>query len=85
MFERPGIQKLFEFVSDYNKKNSSKIELFLADDVDRIARDYQVHLNLKAEMLKVGLSLETVKQKFEDTPVGKFVEGIMALNAELFR
>lgn len=79
------INKLFAFVKKYNQKHTEKIEIFLADNVDRIARSYEVHLDLKRMMFTVGMTLETVNQKIEDTPNGKFIEGIMALSAELYR
>jgi len=85
LLERPAIRSLFAFVDQYNKANTEKITILVTDDISRFARDYTVHLELKKELLRRGMKLETVNMKFEATPVGKFIEWIMALNSQLFR
>lgn len=85
LLERKGIWDLFAYVEDYNKSNDTPIEVFLCEEIDRIARDISIHLQFKLEMEKRGLQMETVKMNFENTAVGKFNEGIMALTAEFYR
>nr|WP_091516251.1 recombinase family protein [Flexibacter flexilis] len=85
MLERPALLNLYQFVSSYNAKNPTKIMYFLCDDIDRIARDIVVHMQIKQELERLGLSFVTVKMTFENTATGRFSEGIMALQAEFFR
>lgn len=85
LLERPGIKDLFQYVDTYNKQNTEKIWIFLCDDIDRIARDYEVHLELKKMMYRRDMRFETVNQKFEETPIWRFIEWIFALKSELFR
>ncbi|HMT26900.1 MAG TPA: recombinase family protein [Candidatus Absconditabacterales bacterium] len=84
--DRPGLNKLFEFIDVTNKENPDKpVNVFVVDDISRIARDYQVHLELTKGLVKRGVKYETVNMKFEDTPAGKMIEGIMAIYSEYFR
>lgn len=83
--DRPWINALFKFIDDYNSKNTGKIDVFVVDDINRIARSYEVHLAITRELRKRDIAYETVNMKFEDTPIGKLIEGIMALNSEFFR
>ena len=84
--DRPWLNKLFEFIDINNKQNpESLINVFVVDDITRIARDYQVHLELTKWLIKRWVRYETVNMKFEDTPAGKMIEGIMALYSEYFR
>lgn len=57
----------------------------MVEDISRIARDYTVHLEIKTQLLSRHVKYETVSMRFEDTPTGKFIEGIMAMNAEFHR
>ena len=85
MLQRKGLQQLFDFVETYNRSQDEPIEVFLCEDIDRVARDITVHFQLKTEMEKRKLTLMTVKMNFEETAVGKFNEGIMALTSEFYR
>lgn len=86
LLARPWIIELFEFVKSYNKENENDpIKYFLCDDINRLAREVEVHLSLKRKMNVLWIKLKLVNQDFEDTPVGKFVETIMAWHAQLHR
>lgn len=85
LLERKGIQELFTFVELYNASQDTPIEVFLCEDIDRLARDITIHYQLREELEKRNLDLQMVKMHFEATAVGKFNEGIMALTAEFYR
>ncbi|SFD05188.1 Site-specific DNA recombinase, partial [Flexibacter flexilis DSM 6793] len=85
LLERPALLSLYQFVALHNAKNPNKILYFLCDDIDRIARDIVVHMQIKQELERLGLSFVTVKMTFDNTATGRFSEGIMALQAEFFR
>lgn len=80
---RPWINALFDFIDETSKIN--KVDVFVVEDISRIARDYTVHLEIKKNLLSRYVQYETVSMRFEDTPTGKFIEAIMAINAEFFR
>jgi len=84
--DRPWLNKLFEFIDTNNKQNPDHlINIFVVDDISRIARDYQVHIELTKWLLTRWVKYETVNMKFEDTPAWHMIEGIMALYSEYFR
>lgn len=84
--DRPWLNNLFDFIDSNNKDvTQGKIDVFLAEDISRIARDYSVHLELTKWLLQRWVKYETVNMKFEDTPAGKMIEGIMAIYSEYFR
>ncbi len=83
--DRPWLKKLFQFIDDCEKNSGEKVSLLVVDDIDRIARDYGVHLEITKELKRRGIEYQSVKMKFENTPVGTFMEGTMALQAQFFR
>ena len=86
LLERPWILEMFKFVDEYNHSNpNSRINIFLCDDVDRFARDAKIHLELKIQLEIREMDVKFVNANFEDTPTWKFVELVMAWNAQLFR
>ena len=85
LFEREGIKSLFDFVKHYNKNQKQPIDTFLCEDIDRVARDITVHYQLKDEMAKRGMKLETTRITFDQTAMGEFQEGTMALVSQYYR
>ncbi len=65
---------MFNFIDDYNRKNTEKISVFVTHSINRIARDYKVHLELTTELLMRKVNYETVDMTFERTPMGKYME-----------
>lgn len=83
--DRPWLKKLFQFIDDSEKQSGEKISLLVVDDIDRIARDYGVHLEITNELKRRKIEYQSVKMKFENTSTGNFMEGTMALQAQFFR
>lgn len=82
LFDRPAMNELLQYIDD----NPHKKFVVVFDDLKRFARDYGVHMRLKVELVKArGVKLQCLNFNFEDTPHGEFVEGVLALSAELER
>lgn len=83
LFERPAMKELLSELEKYIHEPTNTIVVF--DDLKRFARDTQVHFQLKKEIYGRNGSVESPNFKFEDTPEGKFVETVLAAQAELER
>lgn len=79
---RPGMSQLFKFLEE----NAFEDEMVvLIDDISRLARDVQAHFSLKQSIESRGARIESPTHDFEDNPMGKFFETIMAGSAEYYR
>src|SRR5579872_1841787 len=74
---RPGMLAMLEFL----EQQTTEI-IVIVDDIKRFAREVETHFDLKLEIMKRGGRLESPLFHFEDTPEGKFVETVMAAQAE---
>ncbi len=82
LFDRPAMTKLIAFLDDH--PNEKFVVIF--DDLKRFARDVQVHLLLKTELVqKRKVKLECLNFKFEESATGRFIEVVMAAGAQLER
>lgn len=82
LFERPAMKKLIAYLDKFPHEKF----VVIFDDLKRFARDYQVHLKLKLELIKTrGVKLECLNFNFDDSLEGEFAEGVIALQAELER
>jgi site-specific DNA recombinase len=82
LFGRPAMQELIAFLDAH--PNEKFVIIF--DDLKRFARDVEVHLKLKTELVtKRAVKLECLNFNFEDSPIGRAVETIMAATAQLER
>ena len=83
LFERPEMNNLLKELDKYLLESDRVVVVF--DDLKRFARDTEIHFRLKKEIYGRNGRVECPNFKFEDTPEGKFVETLMAANAELER
>ncbi len=81
LLERPAIQQILKHIDD----NHTKQYVVIFDNIDRIARDVQVHWAIKKAFESRGARVESPNFKFEDTPEGNFIETILAGKAQLDR
>ena len=82
LFQRPAMNKLIAFLDKH--PNEKFVVIF--DDLKRFARDVQVHMLLKTELVrKRKVRLECLNFKFEESPTGRFIEVVMAAGAQLER
>ena len=81
ILERPAIKQILEHID----KNPNKKYIVIFDDINRIARDIEVHWAIKKEFALRGATVESPNFKFDDTPEGKFIETILAGKSQLDR
>ena len=80
IFDRPQLQLMFQYL-----RANKDIELVLFEDVSRIARSMEVHIQIANFFIKSGIQYQTVSQPIEQTPVGKFIENSLANFSELHK
>lgn len=83
LLDRPGIQKLLRFLEE--RPAYAPQMVVIVDDISRWARDVIAHFQLKQAIGSRNARLECVDYKLDDSPVGKFVETMMAAKSELWR
>lgn len=77
--ERPGL------VAAVRKACSDKdIDALLVHRLDRFARNLITHLTLRERLDKHGVRLVSAMENCEPTPMGQFIERIMAAQAEFY-
>lgn len=82
LFDRPAMNDLIAFMDKHPREKF----VIIFDDLKRFARDLEVHLKLKIELVKKrNARLECLNFKFEDSPHGRFIEYVMAAAAQLER
>lgn len=79
--DRPELQNLLQFV----KENKGQVQFCLVHKVDRLARDIYVHSFIRNELMKYGVKLHSVTENIDETPVGRCMEGMLAVFAEYYR
>lgn len=81
LFDRPAMKALISYIDAHPNKKF----VVIFDDLKRFARDYIVHLKIKAELVSRGVKLECLNFNFEDSDENEFIEGVLALQAQLER
>ena len=76
-FNRPALQAMFAFIESHGD-----IGMVLFEDVNRIARGIDVHVQVLAHLKKLNVKFQTVNQPIEDTHIGKFIVNSLASIAE---
>ena len=67
----------------YCKDNKGSVSHCIVWKVDRLARDIAVHTAIKASLAKCGVKLLSVTEPINDDPMGKAMEGMLAVFAQL--
>lgn len=81
VLDRKSLNELLKYIDSHKKEEY----IVIFDDLKRIARDVSIYLKLKQEFKARGVHFESPNFKFEDTPEWRFIEVIMAGQAELER
>lgn len=68
---------------EYCRINKGKIKVCLVYKIDRFARNQIDHFAIKARLLEYGISLRSATEHVDDSMMGKVMEGIFAVIAEL--
>ncbi len=81
LFERPAMKSLIRYLD----KHWQRKYVVIFDDLKRFARDVEVHLKLKSELMGRQAKLRCLNYNFDDSAEGEFVETIFAAQNELER
>src|SRR3989338_1008147 len=76
---RPEFMKAITLCS--NKKKP--INYFIVYKLDRFARNQDDHVTVRATLRKFGTELKSVTEPINDTPMGRAMEGMLSVFAEL--
>jgi len=81
LFDRPAMKAMIKYLDD----NWQDQYFVIFDDLKRFARDVEVHIKLKAELLGRNAKLRCLNYNFDDSAEGEFVETIFAAQNQLER
>ena len=74
---RTELQAALSYLREQNKRRVN-IHVFVVTNVDRFARDAFDHAIIRRHLAGLGMTLQAVSQPIDETPAGKFMEGIFA-------
>lgn len=80
--DRTELQAALSYLREQNKR-TVKIHVFVVTNVDRFARDSFDHAIIRRHLAGLGVTLRAVSQPIDETPAGKFMEGIFAALSQL--
>src|SRR6267154_3337200 len=63
---------------DFCRENKGRVQVLLVWKVDRFARNVGDHFNIKASLVKYGVSVVSVTEPIDSNPEGKLMETILA-------
>ena len=66
----------------FSRANTEDIDGLLIYKLDRLSRDTSDYLTLKAFFSVLGIKIISISENFEDTPVGRFTETVLAGQAQ---
>lgn len=81
LFDRPAMKSLIYYL-DSHWQNKYFV---IFDDLKRFARDVEVHIKLKSELMSREAKLRCLNYNFDDSAEGEFVETIFAAQNQLER
>lgn len=76
--QRPELQRMLKFC----RAPQSRVQVVIVPKIDRLARNVTDYTNLKVQLSRQGIRLESLGERIEDTPVGRFTETILASVAQ---
>ncbi|UDF05631.1 recombinase family protein [Asticcacaulis sp. AND118] len=80
---RPAMKEMLIALRQYKARGIRVVVII--DHIDRLARDYEVHRDLRRKIRNAGGDLECPSMEFRDDIDSEYVEGIQALNSEYQR
>lgn len=75
---RPVLQEMLR----YCVQKRGQIQVLVVPRIDRLARNAFDYASLKVRLSRIGIRLESVGERIEDSPVGRFTETILASVAQ---
>ena len=77
---RPGMDAMLSFL----KQDKANPHIVLIDDISRLARGLEAHIQLRDELAKAGGILESPSVVFGDDSDSQFLENVLASSAQHF-
>jgi len=74
LINRPGMQAMLAFL----RKNRRHPHVVIIDDISRLARGVQAHLELRAALIKAGGVLESPSLEFGEDSDSQLIENLLA-------
>jgi len=75
-------RKVLKEMLAYCQKQRGRIQVVVIPKIDRLSRNRDDYGALKAFLMRLHIRLESVGERIEDTPVGRFTESILASVAQ---
>jgi DNA invertase Pin-like site-specific DNA recombinase len=76
--ERPALQDMLVYL----RKERGRVDVVNVPKIDRLARNVHDYATMKVQLARLGVRLESVGERIEDTPVGRFTESVLASVAQ---
>ena len=77
--DRPRLRAMLARIGE-----ESDVEAVVVHKIDRLARNMEDHIAIRALLRRRGVALVSVTENLDDTASGRLVEGIHALMAEFY-
>src|SRR6266536_2444476 len=77
--DRPQFQAMLAYLAE-----DQSVEHLVVHKLDRLARNLEDHVAVRAALRKAGVQLHSVTESLEESASGKLVEGILASIAEFY-
>ena len=77
--DRPQLQAMLQRITEQRD-----VDAVVVHKIDRLARNMEDHIAIRAVLRRCGVTLVSVSEKLEETASGRLVEGIHALMAEFY-
>lgn len=76
--DRPVLQEMLQFC----KKQKGRIDVLIFPKIDRFARYAADYHFLKGYLRDLGIRVESIDERFDDSPAGRFLESLLAATAQ---
>lgn len=75
---RPVLKQMLR----YCETERGKIDLLVVPKIDRFARYSEDYHHLKRQLRNLGIRVESIDERFDDSPAGKFLESMLVATAQ---
>lgn len=75
---RPVLKEMLGFC----RENRTRIDVVVIPKIDRLSRNIYDYIGLKSQLTKLSIRLESIGERIEDSPVGRFTENVLASVAQ---
>lgn len=75
---RPVLKEMLQFC----EKERGTLDLLVFPKIDRFARYSEDYHHLKRQLRNLGIRIESIDERFDDSPAGRFLESMLAATAQ---